>query len=979
MSLNVPDPHRDLILAHVPYVRGLARQLVFDAELAKDVEQDVLLAALENAPRDPGSLKAWLAAVLRHLASKAFRARERRAARESARAVQSVPTPAEILAREDLRRALVERVLALDAPVRDVLILRYFEDLPPREVARKLGIPVETVRTRAKRGVEQIRAHLEREPGQRGGAWCLALVAGLKLEPPSLALAGASVAAASLSGVVAMSVSKKVAVAAIVLACAGWISFKSGIPATPKGTQVLATPESSALVSPPREATATVDPAEGRTAVAAPALAARTRTSAEETGSVLLRVLWHDGTPAAGVNARVRQTANDFNADAFEVVTGNDGTRRVEGLLPGQASFYLDRGPAEGRTIEAGKHVDLELTIPRGFDIIGRVVERGGRTLAGADIFLNVVDSDWDGHIVARSDAAGRFEVRSVEEETQVYLSARAPMRSPSVQLELVGATAAVQEVELVLDPLGAAIEGVALGADGQPLQGASILIGPAEVEQHLFLEGGVRARAPAGQLVVSGELGRFAVTGIPVGRLEVQARSPGHAPWKGEVETVERRTASLQIRFEPGSTLTGRITDSENRPVAGAAVHGNGSYDFASRYVRTSADGTFALRDLPGAEFPVSVRAKGFEGAETLLTGAPGAELTWNPVLGSGLAIRGRLGLSGTDFSRWSVTCESQDKERSPMHANVHPDVDGAFEIRGCADVPHRIEVHAPESRGVFPAAVRKDVRPGGPPLAIALESDCIPTCTLRGRIADESGQPLAGLHYTLRRESDNLAPSLPTSVDGSFEVGPYPSGRYRVEVHSAEFAKYLGDYVQVAAGGSADFGEIRLQRGGTIAVRLARDPALAEAKVSVSALPPGSDASRWMPLMDDEARSEALPPGEYLVRVRGFDAADSVAQCTARVIVLAGEESRVDLRVEAGVRLDFAWTPDDLLGADVQLFGASGAIVCEERLGRHDSLMVPAHSVRLLARDGAGRSADVPLALAGGAAVLELAVELK
>ena len=134
MSVSRSDHDLALLLEHAPYVRALVRALVFDRQLARDLEQDVLLAALENAPRDPRSWKGWLAAVVRNLASKAHRSRARRAEREAraARPADGVPTPEEVLAREDLRRWLLEHLLALDEPLRAVMILRFAEELPPR-------------------------------------------------------------------------------------------------------------------------------------------------------------------------------------------------------------------------------------------------------------------------------------------------------------------------------------------------------------------------------------------------------------------------------------------------------------------------------------------------------------------------------------------------------------------------------------------------------------------------------------------------------------------------------------------------------------------------------------------------------------------------------------------------------------------------------------------------------------------------------
>ena len=86
----------------------------------------------------------------------ARRTHERRAARRK-RERTSVPRvperdPAEILEREDLRQRVVVALLALDEPYRTILLLRFYDDLPPREVARRVDAPVETVRTQTRRG-----------------------------------------------------------------------------------------------------------------------------------------------------------------------------------------------------------------------------------------------------------------------------------------------------------------------------------------------------------------------------------------------------------------------------------------------------------------------------------------------------------------------------------------------------------------------------------------------------------------------------------------------------------------------------------------------------------------------------------------------------------------------------------------------------------------------------------------------------------
>src|SRR5262249_47014883 len=50
---------------------------------------------------------------------------------------------------------------ALEEPYRSTLLARYFDELPPTEIARALDVSVETVKTRLKRGLAQLRERLD--------------------------------------------------------------------------------------------------------------------------------------------------------------------------------------------------------------------------------------------------------------------------------------------------------------------------------------------------------------------------------------------------------------------------------------------------------------------------------------------------------------------------------------------------------------------------------------------------------------------------------------------------------------------------------------------------------------------------------------------------------------------------------------------------------------------------------------------------
>lgn len=88
-------------------MRGLARRLVADAHTADDLAQQTWAAASQR-PVEALSLRGWLTAVARRLASRHRRNERRRAERERAAArPDAVPSAAEIVAREAMRAEVV--------------------------------------------------------------------------------------------------------------------------------------------------------------------------------------------------------------------------------------------------------------------------------------------------------------------------------------------------------------------------------------------------------------------------------------------------------------------------------------------------------------------------------------------------------------------------------------------------------------------------------------------------------------------------------------------------------------------------------------------------------------------------------------------------------------------------------------------------------------------------------------------------------
>jgi RNA polymerase sigma-70 factor (ECF subfamily) len=133
-------------------VYQIAYSVLGNAADAQDVTQDVFVRAHARlgSLRDPAQFRGWVCRIARHTALNRIRsdARTRRreddAAQTAARSVD-VETVAEGNAFETAVRAEIDR---LPQKLRAVLLLCAIEGLEPAEVAKLLGIPPGTVRSR---------------------------------------------------------------------------------------------------------------------------------------------------------------------------------------------------------------------------------------------------------------------------------------------------------------------------------------------------------------------------------------------------------------------------------------------------------------------------------------------------------------------------------------------------------------------------------------------------------------------------------------------------------------------------------------------------------------------------------------------------------------------------------------------------------------------------------------------------------------
>jgi RNA polymerase sigma-70 factor (ECF subfamily) len=211
------------LLAHNDFLRALARMLVIDEHSAADITQDTWTAALQHSPNTDRPLKPWLAKVMRNFARMLRRGDDRRGARERVAAIpEDIPSSEAIVEKEEIRRKVIDAVLSLDEPYRSVIVLRFYQELSLKDAARRLDIPLDTMRSRLKKALELLKCRLDSDFGGKRAAWIAALEPFVFLKATESSSAAVTAGISSLvTGGIIMSIPVKIGLlSALVLSAA---------------------------------------------------------------------------------------------------------------------------------------------------------------------------------------------------------------------------------------------------------------------------------------------------------------------------------------------------------------------------------------------------------------------------------------------------------------------------------------------------------------------------------------------------------------------------------------------------------------------------------------------------------------------------------------------------------------------------------------------------------------------------------------
>ena len=448
------------LLRHTGWMRRLARSLVRDSQDADDLVQDAWVELSRRPAAHLGSLRPYLAGIVRNLGRRRGRREGARArSEEQAAGGESTPSPAELMERLEVQRAMVELLRDIPEPQRDTILLHYVEGLSSARIARRQGVPEGTVRSRLKRGLDRLREELDRRFGGDGRSWCTVLIPLAAGRDPAAAGGLGSAVSALISGVIVMSTKAMLGLGVLILGAVavGWIMW----PDSPGPS-----PRSEAASAPAAESPDPVPDGIPVPAEADPGMSGEERTAVPVAATERSGALFHgrveapDGSPIANASLKLFWSGENWQEQEplAESSSDSEGRFQIEVIPPPDDAIVIAAEAvgfqSTSRELVASERV-IELTLPWLVTISGRIRDaETGEPIPEASITrgLEATLSDEDGYYRIPNAKDGSLVLIRARAAGYAHRTASLMIRGPDeVELDLLlerGAPVVVQVVD---------------------------------------------------------------------------------------------------------------------------------------------------------------------------------------------------------------------------------------------------------------------------------------------------------------------------------------------------------------------------------------------------------------------------------------------------------------------------------------------------------------------------------------------------
>lgn len=467
------------------------------------------------------------------------------------------------------------------------------------------------------------------------------------------------------------------------------------------------------------------------------ALLGRVASHADGDG-VVIRVVGPDGAVPARCTMLVpnERGAGTERVDGGRIVLTPSRKPRpllVYGALDA-AGHPLPWGLVRGVVAPDAKEVELRL--PKGLEIHGRIVDETGAAVPGAWIRAELRSETWLGSMSeARADATGAFVLGQLGAEEYVLRGARTKEASA---LPLANAKGGDRDVRLAL-PKTTTVSLTVVDYQDRPVAGASVGVwrsteggGASLAWEHTDGQGNVR------------------IEGVEaVGPLRLEARGPSDRPDLSELRLRAWTPADGRIEIPRGYVVTGTVRDAEGKPVR-ATVLLHTPVQRSER--QNEPDGTFRLERLPYGPVTLEALPPDSSSEDMSPSESPtGVEVTPERPLVDLVLTAETLARRQVPLILHILAPDGKPVERATISwsggwfATSQTVEGGRAEVatRGAAVTLRVFAVRDAEGRALPVAPVSLEVDATTREVTIRLE----PGREIRGRVLDEDGKPVPDL----------------------------------------------------------------------------------------------------------------------------------------------------------------------------------------------------------------------------------------
>jgi len=648
-----------------------------------------------------------------------------------------------------------------------------------------------------------------------------------------------------------------------------------------------------------------------------------------------VRALEKAGIPFGREAAHTGTTAED---GTFKIADCAPGLVQLEAIAPARARARIEdalaRAPRAEETLDPAVHT---LYLQPGGKLSGRVTGPDGKPLEGATVVAAAAEGNLfamfrEGGNGETTDASGRYAFEGLPAGVRYNVTARkAGLTDGDAGPIAIEPGSERQDLDIKLES-GAVITFRLVTVEDVPVVETDVRVDPSR-ERRGRGRGGMRMGMGMGmgmvspEQIVPGAEGKFTVKNLEPGTFDVTL-SPvdGADIVKEGVSLKNGETVDLgTLRVKESKSISGRITDANGEPVAGASI---GSFWMEGgkgrmREARSRADGRYKLAGLGDEPMgDVWVNAEGFAPfrADGLVPGDTAADFT----LERAGIVSGRVLLpEGAAPVAFRVEAHAEAKagdERSGMRVvvgnrgqepkQVFSDPQGNFRLEnvppGIVTIEARADGYAPSRKSGV--EVRADYVADAGTLTLS------PGRTVRGRVVAAKDEiPVAGATVSLARSqgfgrigNEDQEGLAVTGVDGAFSIGGLESRTYTVAATQPDFSPNNGR-VEVPSDTDVDDFVIKLSKGGTLtgAVRDAQKQPVSGATVLVTKIPMAGAPQTVSTGPDGRYTVEKMAPGDYVVMRQNLGGPVMLMSGIKQATVREGETTVFDIDEASKINL--------------------------------------------------------------------------